>query len=610
MVFDAGVNGSGICIFEADKRLYGRIYSLRGQGPRKDLSIDAGGYRTFDTISPRSQYLIVNRLNLTLGCYDPISCLGKVVVDSEGKRIGFATFLEKMVDQLLQAGVRIFNEHALHSIEPLPYLDNQKLLTFANNVLVVADRVILTMPQYPLTQVLNQSPHLHLDAALRRSVHSLQPVYATKVYLYYEDAWWITKLGHREGTFVAEGNAVSPPLDGRYHDGDVSCNADFTVCHGFLQTNYFWDFTGATQNYFGRFQPDRNEVVTYLNSTADGFIVMEDLHAKLLEYHNLSAADIPGPTEGVMATWNLATPWSNTAWHYWTDAIQASTLQAFLEPQKIHLINEAYSPAQGWAEGAIVLADNMIQDLYGLDPPYAPVGYIERNYESKIWDDAPASLGVPQVCENTCTRDGGVNSVGHIFRNNGACNDGGSGSTEAAPCDFGTDCADCGGRPYGGDGGGAPIAEDPACFTADSLLLLVNGTRIPISRAVRGMSVKSGLGEGVITDVLKHPIHSRVERFRMPTEHGELVGTLTHPVHVNGSWYEAWDAFEKGLLAGLKRETAYVDFFYNLEIDGDKPGASAHAYDLHGVTVSGLGDNEVLNAKFPRQKHFIALAHK
>lgn len=79
-------------------------------------------------------------------------------------------------------------------------------------------------------------------------------------------------------------------------------------------------------------------------------------------------------------------------------------------------------------------------------------------------------------------------------------------------------------------------------------------------------------------------------------------------VHVNGSWHEAWDAHEMGLLPALQRESEFIDFLYNLEIDGDRPGASAHAYDVHGVTVSGLGDSKVLNAKFPRQKHFKALA--
>ena len=37
------VNGSDVCIFEATDRVGGRLYSLRGLGPNKDLTVDAGG---------------------------------------------------------------------------------------------------------------------------------------------------------------------------------------------------------------------------------------------------------------------------------------------------------------------------------------------------------------------------------------------------------------------------------------------------------------------------------------------------------------------------------------------------------------------------------------
>lgn len=43
-LIEAGkVNGSDVCIFESTDRVGGRIYSLRGLGPKKDLSVDAGG---------------------------------------------------------------------------------------------------------------------------------------------------------------------------------------------------------------------------------------------------------------------------------------------------------------------------------------------------------------------------------------------------------------------------------------------------------------------------------------------------------------------------------------------------------------------------------------
>ena len=48
-------------------------------------------------------------------------------------------------------------------------------------------------------------------------------------------------------------------------------------------------------------------------------------------------------------------------------------------------------------------------------------------------------------------------------------------------------------------------------------------------------------------------------------------------------------------------EKRLIETFYNLEIDGDKPGESAHAYVVNGVVASSLGDNVVLNTRFPRQ---------
>ena len=116
-----------------------------------DLVVDVGGYRTFDTISPRTQYLITERLGLTLGCYDPVSCLGKVIVDAQGNRIGYVTFLEAMLETITEAGVRVFLNHPMESMERVGSTSYVRLsnLPFP----VMANRVVLTMPQYPLQEV-------------------------------------------------------------------------------------------------------------------------------------------------------------------------------------------------------------------------------------------------------------------------------------------------------------------------------------------------------------------------------------------------------------------------------------------------------------------------
>ena len=179
-----------------------------------------------------------------------------------------------------------------------------------------------------------------------------------------------------------------------------------------------------------------------MSEIADGAIALADVHAKVLEYHGLNADEVVAPTDAVLATWNLAISWSNTAWHYWTDATQVPKLQAFLKEQNVHLVNEAFSATPSWAEGAILMADTMIEELYDIPPPHSPVEYLARNYVSEVWADAPQSAGYPDICENSCMRNG---DPFPSFAENGACNDGGPDSTQPV-CDYGTDCADCGPR--------------------------------------------------------------------------------------------------------------------------------------------------------------------
>ena len=80
---------------------------------------------------------------------------------------------------------------------------------------------------------------------------------------------------------------------------------------------------------------------------------------------------------------------------------------------------------------------------------------------------------------------------------------------------------------------------------------------------------------------------------------GGFLGTRSHPVHVDGKgWLELADAGLAGL--GPPRNVS-IDTLYNLEIDGDAPGASNHSYVVGGLVASGNGDGH-LNALFPRQK--------
>jgi hypothetical protein len=167
-----------------------------------------------------------------------------------------------------------------------------------------------------------------------------------------------------------------------------------------------------------------------------------------------------------------------------------------------------------------------------------------------------------------------------------------------------------GGSSGGGSGGGGDAGPD-LCFTSDSLVRMADGSMKRISDVSVGDHVDTGLlGAGLVTEHLKHDVNDVVKVAVISTAHGELIGTVNHPIHVNGDWYQIDDALESGLLVeklgimNVTIENRFVDTFYNLEVDGnyESIGSSSHSYTVNGIIASGLGDNPILNRLYQRQK--------
>jgi hypothetical protein len=420
MVDSEKVAGKDICIFETTERVGGRLFSLRGLGPDEDLTVDAGGYRTvrihsltvhnttmiirafwaptdnrhqyslfsrnlslsqsihhfffavvlflhrqWPEFTPTVHALITEYLEIPMECYDPSQepdCQVYTIIDPITKeKAGFATFVEKMMQRLIDAGACFYPYHNLDRLVKVAPANLQTggssnggtdasssssslsttlqtELYFANGVVATATRAtILGIPQRPLLNVLRNSnfPDTVLDIATLDALHSVQSVIATKLYLYYPrgHAWWL-KLGLRSGEFSSDGDARSMLLAGRYHDGHYICDDDNDVetCHGFLLAVYANDLSGNKAQFFRRYQRDRPEPVTILsNSDLESAQFLQHAHDRLVQYHlyeNTNAsytgfeatsafANVNPPEFGVLSTWNEAIPWAGGAWHTW-----------------------------------------------------------------------------------------------------------------------------------------------------------------------------------------------------------------------------------------------------------------------------------------------------
>jgi hypothetical protein len=173
--------------------------------------------------TPTSHALITEYLDIPMECYD------FNIVDDKGNKAGFATFVEEMMQRLVDGGTCFYPYHELTKIvkpEPTSQTRNGvntvSELYFANGAKATASiTTILNIPQRPLMNIVRESNFDAvgiLNADKLDALHSVQTVVATKLYLYYPrgHVFWY-KLGLRSGEFDYEGDARNMLLGGRYH---------------------------------------------------------------------------------------------------------------------------------------------------------------------------------------------------------------------------------------------------------------------------------------------------------------------------------------------------------------------------------------------------------
>lgn len=85
-------------------------------------------------------------------------------------------------------------------------------------------QAVLNLPGSALER-LAQSSVIFNDSSerARRWLGEVKVIALTKVYAWYEDAWWSSKMGLMEGYFNTTDKDSSAPLLGRYHDGPLRC---------------------------------------------------------------------------------------------------------------------------------------------------------------------------------------------------------------------------------------------------------------------------------------------------------------------------------------------------------------------------------------------------
>jgi hypothetical protein len=146
----------------------------------------------------------------------------KKVVDLHQINTGYLTPIERMLEQLSNLGARTYFLKRLTGLFQQESGDSTLKLAFSDNTTVDASRVLLNLPPSSLQHLDNSSVvFTNATRAALAAMGQPGPLDLVKVYLQYDDAWWVTRLGLVEGTF--ENVTTQPPIKGRYHDGPMKC---------------------------------------------------------------------------------------------------------------------------------------------------------------------------------------------------------------------------------------------------------------------------------------------------------------------------------------------------------------------------------------------------
>jgi len=243
-----------------------------------------------------------------------------------------------------------------------------KSVTLANGASFLTSTVLLNLPPHEIKKINGLTPYstppsptAALAFALPFNVHS------AKFYVYYEEAWWrehinITSATPSTTEFV---RAIY------YDDSTTKYNPTTKKYSGWIGGEAYGD---DISGYFRAASRNQSAVFTTLLNDELGGQLLYNIHTSLLRMHsailNVPLNTIPAPTKGLLANWNV-----NTIGGF--HSLQPSPLDPSVILQQfqaatagsIYVVNEAFSPRNGWAEGSLVMAEKFLRINFNLGRP-------------------------------------------------------------------------------------------------------------------------------------------------------------------------------------------------------------------------------------------------
>lgn len=235
---------------------------------------------------------------------------------------------------------------------------------------VYTDRIILAMPRRSL-ELLDQQ-NFFFDAEhhhqLQTNVASVYKEPSFKILMGFEQPWW------REDFEADAGHSITDlPMRQCYYfgvDPDDS-HSLFLGSYNDMRTVTFWEVLASQPE---RFKPRATRLVSQaalepIKDVQASRVMVDELMRQVRELHGRQ--DIPDPYVTWYKDWTQD-PYGG-GYHAWKANMPVWDVMPYMrqpfDDEAVHIIGEAYSDQQGWVEGALCVAEKLLQQNLGLSGP-------------------------------------------------------------------------------------------------------------------------------------------------------------------------------------------------------------------------------------------------
>lgn len=240
---------------------------------------------------------------------------------------------------------------------------------------VAARRVVLAMPRRSL-ELVDWAP-LHAPGRVREDLRSVIIQAAFKLFLAYPYPWWrsLGVVAGRSITDMPVRQTFYFGTEGEQRGGDdENLGSLMMASYNDLSSVSFWKALEAGDNFVPAQPPVRGLAAADEDVVADAHWVptqqmVEHAQEQIRTLHGVEY--VPDPIGARYHDWTRD-PYGG-GWHAWKAGYRywevMKRMRRPVDGEDVFVCGEAYSNNQGWVEGALQVAERMLEEHFGLDRP-------------------------------------------------------------------------------------------------------------------------------------------------------------------------------------------------------------------------------------------------